>query len=485
MQMPQRDDRQSGPSTNSKKDPNTPDWRTPFQHDHDRLLYSPYFRRLGGVTQVVSSQEGLTHVFHTRLTHTLKVAQIARRLAERLKETVKSGEIEIDPDVAEAAALAHDLGHPPFGHTAEQKLNQLVKKASGQDHEGFEGNAQSFRIITRLAIRMNHRNNDEWKWDQNQLGLDLTRATLNAVLKYPWRWEKEGKKKEKFGAYTEDDEAFGFARNGCTNDIRSVEADIMDLADDITYAIHDVEDFYKAGLIPLELFARHYAEDDHNKVQKQPQDKEIDDFLEYTYKKWGKKGLLKELNLTNKEKFKEKVGEIISNRTEGISKDRYKGLPTQMALFSEDFTNRFLNDCFRQINLTPSPPATSGTFKWIIVPSAMRIEIEVLKSLTWYYVIEGRSLASQQTGCQKIIECLFNWAFNYLNKEKIELKVFPEWVKYFVEKELEENKKTDKKQFFARTAADFVASLTEQQAYELYYRINGFSAGSILNPITA
>ena len=220
MQMPQRDDRRSGPSTNSQKVSGNPDWRTPYQHDRDRLLYFPYFRRLGGVTQVVSSQEGLTHVFHTRLTHTLKVAQIARRLAERLKE-MENGKIEIDPDVAEAAALAHDLGHPPFGHTAEEKLNELVqnvkKEASGQDQEGFEGNAQSFRIITRLAVRLN---SDEWK--TNFPGIDLTRATLNAVLKYPWQWKNEGKKNKKFGAYTEDKEAFDFARNGCENDIRSV-----------------------------------------------------------------------------------------------------------------------------------------------------------------------------------------------------------------------------------------------------------------------
>lgn len=482
--MPQRGDRQSGLPTNSEKVSNNPDWRTPYQHDCDRLLYSPYFRRLGGVTQVVSSQEGLTQVFHTRLTHTLKVAQIARRLAERLEEMAKNEkiEIEIDPDVAEAAALAHDLGHPPFGHTAEEKLNKLVQKKSGQDQEGFEGNAQSFRIVTRLAVRMNNKDSEE-----NPPGLDLTRATLNAILKYPWMWKNNGKKKKKFGAYTEDKDAFEFARAGCRDDIRSVEADIMDLADDITYAIHDVEDFYKAGLIPLEVFARHYAEDDHNveddhnKVQKQPQDKEIDDFLEYTYKKWEEKGLLIELNLANKkeEDFKEKVGEIISNRTEGISKDRYKGLPKQMALFSENFANHFLNDCFSKIKLL------GGKFKWLDVPLEVRMEIEVLKNLTWYYVIDGRSLASQQTGCQKIIECLFNWAFEHLKMG--ELKVFPEWVKYFVEKELEENKTSNKneKQFFARTAADFVASLTEQQAYELYYRINGFSAGSILNPITA
>src|SRR5262249_40956494 len=151
--------------------------------DRDRILYSSAFRRLAGVTQVVSPAEG--EIFHNRLTHTLKVAQVARRLAEMLatkyRDTAKAWG-GIDPDVVEAAALAHDLGHPPFGHIAEEELNQLVANAvrqtAGTKHakarpvEGYEGNAQSFRIITTLAVRR----------PEAECGLDLTRATLNATL---------------------------------------------------------------------------------------------------------------------------------------------------------------------------------------------------------------------------------------------------------------------------------------------------------------
>src|SRR5262245_2181960 len=135
---PLRSDRQSR---------STEDQRTPYERDRDRILYSAAFRRLGGVTQVVSATEA--EVFHNRLTHSLKVAQVARRIAEHLRkrdeycfkdlehEAENSSRI-INPDVVEAAALAHDLGHPPFGHVAETTLRDLMAA------DGYEGNAQSF-----------------------------------------------------------------------------------------------------------------------------------------------------------------------------------------------------------------------------------------------------------------------------------------------------------------------------------------------------
>jgi dGTPase len=127
------------------------DQRTETQRDRDRLLYCSAFRRLAEVTQVVSAAEG--HVFHNRLTHTLKVAQIARRLSEHLasrQEGVAKAIGGPDADAAETAALAHDLGHPPFGHVAEKELDSLVKS---NFPDGFEGNPQSFRIVTKLAVR--------------------------------------------------------------------------------------------------------------------------------------------------------------------------------------------------------------------------------------------------------------------------------------------------------------------------------------------
>src|SRR6266550_9029962 len=131
-----------------EEDPTTSN-RTPAQRDRDRLLYSSGFRRLANVTQVVAADHG--YVFHNRLTHALKVAQIGRRLAEKFKFNSDDSALAdrlggLDPDVVEAAGLAHDLGHPPFGHLAEKELDLLV----GEAHGGFEGNPQSFRILTRL-----------------------------------------------------------------------------------------------------------------------------------------------------------------------------------------------------------------------------------------------------------------------------------------------------------------------------------------------
>jgi dGTPase len=160
------------------------DKRTPAQRDRDRILYSNPFAGLAEITQVTSPERG--HIFHNRLTHSLKVGQIARRIAERLnadfpKEVEQLG--GADPDAAEAAGLAHDLGHPPFGHVAEEELDALVKTAHVKD--GYEGNAQSFRIVVELASS-DARNED----GEAIRGLNLTRQVLDGILKYPWAYRE-------------------------------------------------------------------------------------------------------------------------------------------------------------------------------------------------------------------------------------------------------------------------------------------------------
>jgi dGTPase len=155
-------------------------YRTQAQIDRDRIIYSPYLARLTDITQVRSVDGFLVH---NRLTHSLKVAQLARRLAElvREKQPALAARLGVDPDIAEAAGLAHDMGHPPFGHIAEEELNKLVRAQGVND--GYEGNAQSFRILVRLSV------GDTQPEDKSipfLPGLNPTRATLNAVLKYPW-----------------------------------------------------------------------------------------------------------------------------------------------------------------------------------------------------------------------------------------------------------------------------------------------------------
>ena len=229
------------------------DQRTPFQRDRDRVLHASSLRRLASVTQVVNPNEG--RLYQNRLTHTLKVAQIGGRIAEALLVKYKDTPIldrlgGLEPQVVEAASLAHDLGHPPFGHIGEDQLNTSVSKINPLD--GYEGNAQSFRIVSKLEI-----------WRNGVLGLDLTRATVNALLKYPWFRPKAKHlqviRNRKWGAYRSEAKEFNWARElnihyegHVEYEGMSLEASIMDWADDIAYATHDVEDFYRAGLIPLD-----------------------------------------------------------------------------------------------------------------------------------------------------------------------------------------------------------------------------------------
>jgi dGTPase len=183
--------------------------RTPAQRDRDRILYCSAFQRLAYVTQVTAPEGGYS--FHNRLTHSLKVAQVGRRNAERLIAQARSGELEgeaaaqaelLDPDSVEAACLAHDLGHPPFGHICEWALRAAAQEKLSEGFDAFEGNAQSFRIVTRLAIR------------RDKPGLDLTRRTLDGLLKYPWGYSVNPSKKahRKWGYYGDDTEAFDFVR---------------------------------------------------------------------------------------------------------------------------------------------------------------------------------------------------------------------------------------------------------------------------------
>lgn len=425
------------------------DFRSPGQRDCDRVLYASGFMRLGGVSQVAHAED--TTVVHNRLTHSLKVSTLGRGLAWRLVKlypelAARAG--GLDPDIVAAAGLAHDLGHPPFGHVAERELQKLVNKETGNP-DGFEGNAQSFRVVTKTSIR--RMTSSEW-------GLNLCRGTLCGILKYPWLCEEKNEEAvEKWGAYETEKEEFKWAREGTAERRRSLEAEIMDFADDVAYATHDIEDYYRAGLIPLDRLMNDKTERERfvRKAQKRlknPPD-EIARCLDRLLFGWAA------------------VAEVL--------KEPYTGLRAQRGA-ARTLSSHLITRFFEGIALSETPDEDGG---YVRIKPRIRSEIDLLKLLTSEYVLPHHGLAAEEHGQQEVIRYLFEIFWNSVQKGQSHRLLPPRYAEQVEEITATRRHTNEAGSLRARIVVDIIAEMTETQATRMYLRLKGFSSRTLLDSV--
>ena len=383
---------------------------------------------------------GEEDIFHTRQQHTHKVAQIGRRLSQYLVRDCEKKGIscpQIDHEVVAAASLAHDLGHPPFGHKGEYTLNNLVQS---EGEEGYEGNAQTFRIITKLAVR----------WDDKP-GLDLTRAVACGVLKYPWLRQADSRdKSKKWSAYVSEKSEFDWARAGQKNDVQSPEAALMDWADDIAYSVHDLEDFHRCNLIP-----------------------------------WTKI-----LNDSDEQlRIITRTADTWHGRPENaidVLQEALEQLIEQLDLYREILQQRYDGSRSVRVGLRQMTSALVGNFiqqtglKWPIsidVPVETQRKVLLLKTMARDYIISSPSLAAQQKGQEKILRELFGMIMHDTYRGPDGYRKVPAYLPPRLEYLI------DLSESQARFVADCLSSLTEREVSRLHSRLVGYEAGSVLDPI--
>ncbi len=394
------------------------DYRSPFQIDRDRIIHSSAFRRLQNKTQVFLSGE--YDFYRTRLTHSIEVAQIGRGICGYLQQSDLLDEgCFIDADLVESACLAHDLGHPPFGHTGERTLHKMM-----EPYGGFEGNAQTLRLLTQTLFR------------EGQEGMNPSRALLDGVLKYKTlQVETPGAKnhylyddQEKFLDFTLAGNAFpaeltpGEARNG----FRSIECQIMDWADDTAYSINDLADGIRAEFINVQKLERWASNQSLDSVGEQ--------HVEYL--------------------------------CDTISKGRVE------ARFA-----KLIGNCIRAVRLVPasnflSPSTRRHAFALEIDP-VLRTQTKVNKRIALDLVFRTPALQQMDHKAGFILTRLFSvLQEQYIEKEGRDLHLLP------AENERQIAQAPDKRAR-ARLVCDWIANMTDNFAFRTYRRLFDAQFGSI------
>jgi dGTPase len=382
--------------------------RTEFMRDRARVIHSAALRRLAAKTQVAVPWEN--DFQRTRLSHSLECAQIGRELGESLGA---------DPDLMETACLSHDLGHPPFGHNGEEALAEVAK-----DFGGFEGNAQSFRLLTRIEAKTVDK-------DGKSVGLNLTRASLDAGTKYPW---PRAINPRKFGVYDDDVEIFNWARQGAPDDRKCIEAQIMDWSDDCAYSVHDLEDAIFVGQIKVENLERDF-DILHSEM--------VSGYGSTATKEEAAAALERLQNLSCWPRYYDGT-----HRSLARLKDSTSQLIGRFVLAAELETRKVHGD-------GPLMRYTAD----LVIPREQQVEVDFLKSIAGHYLINAAAsqerYAKQQVVIKELVEMLHKHAAT--NLDSIFAK---DWQAATNETER------------MRIVIDQIASLTDPGAYALHARLS-------------
>jgi len=415
--------------------------RDEYERDYSRLIGSPAFRRLQGKSQVFGAGTG--DYYRTRLTHSLEVSQIARELAKRLnrKHPELSDEsvpgLMLEPAVVEIASLAHDLGHPPFGHKGEEVLNEILLQKYGMK---YEGNAQNYRILMFLEKRAG-----------SDRGLDLTAAVLLGINKYPYSLEAEGRLKGLYGTEWKEIEALRKLWK-LPESAATLEAQLMDLCDDIAYSTHDIEDGVRAGKIQMHSS---FFEDPgliRSLIQEIEKEKGVSRlYWENADVEATIRHVLSQYWLQWERIIRECQGEASKARRE----------------IKAQWVNLFAGS----VGLLDDP--AKGWRKITFVRDGQEnIELlrtmEVLKKLAWVTLIQDFRVQRIQKRSERIIEGLWEAFDDPLKAPSI---LPPDWVDGY--------EKNRGKWPWPRFVADYIAGMTDAYAEKVFSELHGGRSGSI------
>jgi dGTPase len=463
------------------------DYRGPFRRDLARLIHSPAFRRLQGKTQLFPSHEN--DFFRNRLTHSIEVAQIATGIALNLNATDLKQD-PIDEHLVHLAALAHDLGHPPFGHNGEKVLDKKMEPFGG-----FEGNAQTLRIVARLekketvAFPVDNVVAEPFGPDSadQRLGLNLTYRSLASLLKYDRvcpETEEERKeladrkvvghsKRPVKGYYGIESDLVARIKHavapGHQGSFKTLECSIMDLADDIAYSTYDLEDAFKAQFLsPIGMAAA--TADEKLYIVNEINEKIAEEYPTLEQSKYLTINEVDEvLQSIFYDLFDGEAPQPADAYSHAAQIYRQSSVLGENGYFRTDFTSKLVNLFMTGIELFPNAnfPAL-GTVKFNIDTFKM---VEILKKYAFRSLILSPRLKIAETRGTEIIETIFD---ALLVTEDGRRLLPDDWRKVYFGR--------SGGAWRYRTVCDFVASMTDRYCVEFYSRLVGIDAPSIHKP---